>query len=134
MKPGFRFVLVLFLVFIMLIFLSACSQEEKCPPDGKWVTGQTDGVINFTTSYCTVDSLVVSFEIGNGTTATQIFEPDCTLSGSAMTCEQSGMQFKAKFDEDGKASGTVVIPKGLELNTGGNLEKSVSLKWTASLK
>lgn len=137
MKPGKRLVSVcrwICVLLVLLFGLAACSTEEKCPQDGKWTTGKTSGVISFTTSYCAVNELVVSFDIGNGTTATQIFEPSCTLSGSNMKCEQSGMVFKASFSEDGSASGSVVIPKGLTLNTGGSLEQSVSTKWTASLK
>ena len=137
MRPGKRLVSVcrwICVILFVLPALAACSTEENCPQDGKWTTGKTSGVISFTTSYCAVTELVVSFDIGNGTTTTQIFEPSCTLSGSSMKCEQSGMVFKASFNEDGTANGSVVIPKGLELNTGGSLEQSVSAKWTASLK
>jgi hypothetical protein len=80
-----------------------------------------------------VDSIDVSFDIGNGSTATQIFEPDCSSSLGKMVCKQDGMTFSGKFGSDDQASGSLTILKGLELNTGGTLEKTVNLDWSASL-
>ena len=91
-------------------------------------------MINFKISSCTIESLVVSFEIGNGTTTTQIFEPSCTFDTGTMKCNQENMQFSGTFDGGQAASGTVTIQKGMSLNVGGTLPKTVTLHWTANLQ
>ena len=134
MRPRMKLNTCIYYFFSLLILVFAVTGcAAKCPADGKWSTGQTSGVINFTTSSCRVDSIDVSFDIGNGSTATQIFEPDCSSSLGKMVCKQDGMTFSGKFGSDDQASGSLTILKGLELNTGGTLEKTVNLDWSASL-
>jgi hypothetical protein len=134
MKPGKTTIAICCLLFCLIILLfgiSGCS--AKCPADGDWSTSQTSGVISFTTASCKIESVVVNFDNGQGSTTTEIFQPNCSSSFGKIVCTQDQMTFSGQFGPNNQAQGTVTISKGLALNTGGTLEKAVKLDWTASL-
>lgn len=135
--------------FLMMVLgISGCS--SKCPPDGKWRTDETQGLIGFEVSSCQVILIVVSIDESelsnrygssfaqdyvnkNGSMITNALFLECPIDRNGKFACQA-YAFSGEFLSDSEASGELILPMGFEFQLGFRLKKpyAITYEWSAT--
>lgn len=130
-----------------MVGLSGCS--SNCPPEGKWKTAESVGLIGFEVSDCKITFMAVAVDLGSasnrfgsvfaqeyinnyGNTQTILIPVECVFeSDGKFNCKKDYITFTGSFTSDTEAQGELYLPMGLELVNGFSLNKSVNGTWSA---
>jgi hypothetical protein len=108
----------------MVLGISGCS--SKCPPDGKWKTGDTLGLIGFEVSSCQIKSIGVAVDVSQlpnqfgdlfaqdyvrnyGSTYTKAFWLECPIDQNWQSKCQQDVTLAGKFLSDSEAQGELFL-------------------------
>ena len=136
-------------LLIMAMGISGCS--SNCPPEGKWKTDETIGLIGFEVSECKIAFMAIAVDLTSadnrfgsffareyiakyGNTQTFLFSVECTFeSDGKFNCQKDYMTFTGKFISENEAQGELYLPMGFDLPNGFSIKQTVNSTWSATI-
>ncbi|MBI5294265.1 MAG: hypothetical protein HY869_02235 [Chloroflexi bacterium] len=136
-------------LLVLMVAISGCS--SNCPPEGKWKTAESVGLIGFEVSECKITFMAIAVDLTSannrfgsvfaqeymdnyGSTQTILVPVECTFeSDGKFNCKKDYITFTGNFISENEAQGELYLPMGLDLTNGFSLKQTVDSTWSATI-